>query len=186
MRGHILVIKLNDEQQARLAAGELVYPEDVEDREYELRCVDPSSCNGWTECPELVHRCEHGCNAADGPDENDPDGGECPGFKKKLPDLAIIGYPAEYTYNCWAGEEDFEFHGVMHTYQHGHGWVVPYPGCVVDAIAEMPPDDAHLYPIGEHEIEDEWDDTWCYLNFAHDPGEEPNTAGEPTYGDRRL
>lgn len=61
----------------------------------------------------------------------------------------------------WFEEEDYDFHGVTHTWRSGHGWTVPYKGCVVQ---EVDLDFGHL-PIGRYAIEDEWDDTECYLTL---------------------
>lgn len=147
---HILVISLDRDTQARLDAGEYVFPEDVESHEHSIVCPYTGGCGGWVECRQ-PHEVD-GKSASCGPEEcicdhEQPsclgeDGGEHP---------------------PWYDQEDFEFHGVMHTWRHGHGWTVPYDGCIVlyNSSYDLP----HEYelPLGEHEVDAEWDDTDCTL-----------------------
>lgn len=168
-RKHVLVIELDRIEQAKLDAGEYVLPEHPDSRAWRLICPGGDDCVGWTECRE-DHICEHGCNARDGFEENDPDGKECPGFRKKLPELAIIGYPDEWSLNCWEGKEEFEFHGVAHTYRHGWGWTMPFKGCIVAEIATDPPDGWNDRSRGEYRVDEDWfDEDACYLDFIDDP-----------------
>lgn len=59
----------------------------------------------------------------------------------------------------WEGKDVFDFHGVEHTWLDGHGWTVPFVGCVVAASdCDFPYGFSDLAP-GRYEIDDEWDDT---------------------------
>lgn len=152
--GHLLRVTIPQEVQQQADAGWCVFPEHTDQHEYEIVCpASPCPDGGWMECSQ-EHICEHGCDAREGFEENDPDGKECPGFKKKLPGLP--GEPDEYSLNCWDGEEDFEFHGVEHTYRYGHGWTVPFEGCIVIELAYELPEGFDEVPIGDHAIETDW------------------------------
>lgn len=162
---HVLVVGLEPAQQQRLDTGELVLPEHLDHHTYTIVCTDPENCHGWQECLK-EHVCEHGCNAREGFEENDPDGKECPGHRKKLPDLSAVGYPTEFSLNCWIGEEDFDFHGEGHTYRYGWGWTVRWKGCVVaDNDWELDQDRDNL-PRGSYDVDDDWDDEWCTLTVT--------------------
>lgn len=148
---HILVISLDRDTQARLDAGEYVFPEDAESHEHSIVCPYTGGCGGWIGCQQ-PHEVD-GKSASCGPedcicDDGQPsclgeDGGEHP---------------------PWYDQEDFEFHGVMHTWRHGHGWTVPYDGCIVryNSSYDLPYEYDEL-PLGEHEVDAEWDDTGCTL-----------------------
>lgn len=125
-----------------IGPDEHVYPEMVDERYYGVRCISGNGCTGWLECHEKHEF--NGLSAADGP--NDCDGTQ-----------------------PWWGVEDFEFHGVTHTWRDGHGWTVPYTGCIVQYDTFEPPLEAHQIPIGEYEVDDGWMDTSCYLEFTTDP-----------------
>lgn len=111
---------------------------------WHLDCPDSNSCSGWTECDES-HEVE-GVSAGDGPWD------------------APEGAP-------WDGEDEFDFHGVEHTWYDGHGWTVPFDGCVVrgsgcdapDALNEPDPAGGWRVPLGRWVVEDDWDDTDCNL-----------------------
>ena len=112
---------------------------------FEIECVAPDTCNGWIECGE-----PH----------------------------AVDGIDANYgPYGCdesapWFDEDEWEFHGKLHTWRHGYGWTLPYPGCVVagsggveapDDLWEETVDGEHRLKPGRWLVDDDWDDTDCYL-----------------------
>ena len=101
-----------------------------------IECPAGNGCSGWIEC-DKPHRVD-GKSAADGPDDCDE------------------GDP-------WEGQDEIEFHGVLHTWRCGWGWTAPYPGCVVQGTDYEVPDD--LYPLkpGRYVVEDDWDDCTCIL-----------------------
>lgn len=80
------------------------------------------------------------------------------------------GYdPDEKDSPAYDQTEDVMIHGVLHGYQHGFGWTVPYDGCIVaasDSIHE------HVYEIGQqhgaglHLVDTEWEDTDCTLIYV--------------------
>lgn len=108
-----------------------------EDREgFTIECADPAHCAGWIECTG-----DH--------TGYDPEDEESPAFDE------------------W---EDVEIHGVFHDWRRGYGWTVPYPGCVVAAEAVEAPDELwervdgdYLLKPGRWVVDDDWDDTSCYL-----------------------
>lgn len=153
MSQHILVIDLDSIEQAKLDAGEYVFPEHIDSRTYSIQCPDPKHCVGWMECNRR-HICKHGHSAGDGFDENSEDG-PCPGHDDD--DLP----------NCFSGDEEFQFHGEWHTYRYGWGWTVRWPGCVVaDADWDYGDVDGDRLPRGEYEVNDDWDDTSCSLELV--------------------
>lgn len=145
MRGHLLVIRLDDEHQARLDAGEHVFPEHPDDRAHGVVCLDLAKCNGWETCSRQ-HICKHG-HVCSRYDELSMDG-PCPGEQD----------------NCWSGYDEFTFHGEEHVWRGSdYGWTVRYRGCVVSSFdyeLDFCIDDL---PIGQYEVEDDWDDEWCRL-----------------------
>lgn len=63
------------------------------------------------------------------------------------------------------GDDEREFHGVNHTWRYGHGWTVPFTtGCIVTYNGDYElPNDYDELPIGEYDVDDDWDDTSCNL-----------------------
>lgn len=113
---------------------------------FTIECLAGNGCNGWIECrePHTVGKLD----ATEGPYDCDPD----------MP---------------WSDEEEWEFHGVLHEWRWGYGWTVPYPGCVVAAQGCDAPDDLWEVVDGEHRlkpgrwlVDDDWDDTDCYLTLV--------------------
>ncbi|SIH38516.1 Uncharacterised protein [Mycobacteroides abscessus subsp. abscessus] len=153
MSRHVLVVSLDSEEQARLDTGELVFPEDVERHKYSIMCPGGNGCSGWLECRE-PHEVD-GVSADCGPYRC-----ACPAGQRSQ--LGGVEEPLAPWHDC----EDFTFHGVEHTWRAGHGWTVPYPGCIVNwCDYELPAGYGEL-PLGEHEVDDDWDDTECYLTLA--------------------
>lgn len=121
---------------------------------WDVACATPDLCGGWWEClnPHEVD----GVSAADGPYDGD----------ETLP---------------WCDEDEFEFHGVLHTWRYGHGWTVPYDGCVVqtadlgDDVCEI----AREHGPGSYVVDDDWDDTDCRLGFVR-PAEPAPATDTPT------
>lgn len=62
--------------------------------------------------------------------------------------------------------EEWEFHGVLHEWN-GMTWVAPFRGC---AVAEWGDDTSTLWDDidgpGRYEVDDDWDDTECYLTVV--------------------
>ena len=148
MGTHTLVLTLDSTEQAKLDAGEYVFPEHPESRNWHIRCDDPSRCIGWNEC-RRQHICKHGHDILY--DELSPDG-PCPGHE----------------HNC-VGEDDEEtFHGEDHTHRWGWGWTVPFIGCVVAENWDGDlPCGIDSMPIGEYPVDEDWyDDTSVSLTLA--------------------
>lgn len=146
---HLLIIRLDRIEQAKLDAGEFVFPEHLDSRDYVIHCVDPSTCVGWMDC-HRQHICQHGHEIVH--DELSPDG-PCPGV---VDDNCIPYY-----------DDEAQFHGEWHTHRWGYGWTVRWPGCVVgDADWDYGDVDADRLPIGEYGVNDDWDDTWVTLALA--------------------
>jgi len=116
-------------------------PDDPGDFRYRIECQIDGGCGGWLECDE-PHEVA-GQNAEAGPDDCDP------------------AAP-------WWGSEEFEFHGVVHTWRYGgHGWTVPHSGCIVAAVDWVPPEEIEDdLPPGRYEVDDEWDDTEVSLVYC--------------------
>jgi hypothetical protein len=143
-RGHIVTIRESEDH----------HPDDPDYR-CEIECIAPEKCGGWWECME-AHEVD-GVSAADGPYAS-----VCP---------SCGGEGDEHV--PWCDRDEFEFHGVEHTWRYGYGWTVPYEGCIVQANDSGWDD---LYDIarehgpGRYLVDDDWDDTTCYLTYA---GEAP-------------
>jgi hypothetical protein len=115
-------------------------PDDPDGFRYRIECRAPKSCDGWIEC-DLVHAVG-GLSADDeGPFDCHPD-------------------------DPWFGREEFEFHGVIHTWQGEHGWTAPFEGCVVAWADWVPPEEMETLPAGRYEVEDDWDDTSVHLDYV--------------------
>lgn len=107
----------------------------------EVTCLNPLRCDGWWEC--LEDHEQDGISAADGPWESDEDA-------------------------PWLEEEEWDFHGVTHTWRYGHGWTVPYPGCVVavnDDVRDQGWWIAEEHGAGVYAVEDDWDDEFVALHY---------------------
>lgn len=114
---------------------------DEHDWDIKVTCLNPDRCDGWQECPGNHE--QDGISAADGPWEGDEDA-------------------------PWFEEEEWDFHGVAHTWRYGYGWTVPYPGCVVadnDNVREQGWEIAEEHGAGVYAVEDEWDDDYVTLNY---------------------
>ncbi|WP_280389285.1 hypothetical protein [Nocardia wallacei] len=78
-------------------------------------------------------------------------------------------------YDCspdapYEGMEEFEFHGIEHTWiDHLDGWSVPYTGCVVRDHFGMPTEAEDLLggmPPGRYPVRDHWDEDEMRLELA--------------------
>lgn len=128
-------------------------PEHTDERQWRIECPPDNGCSGWMEC-DKPHEVEGFGSAEDGPDDSE----------ETAP---------------WEGREEFEFHGVMHEWNRcGHGWTVPWPGCVVAGNEwASPPDGMDDLPSGRYPIEDDWDDTSVSLDLIHPiPGRCPSSS----------
>lgn len=112
--------------------------------DWTLECDNPDVCGGWLECPE-VHEVD-GWSADAGP------------------------HSAGTSTSCpWFGRDEFTFHGVAHTWMFGHGWTVPYPGCVVadaGSIGDEAADIFEAHGVGRFVVDDDWGDTTCWLEVV--------------------
>jgi hypothetical protein len=123
------------------------HTEEDSDYRFEITCHEPEKCNGFWECME-PHKVD-GKSAAAGP------------------------YDCSYD-DPWCDEDEFEFHGVVHTWHYGWGWTVPYPGCVVAANEHWTDDAwdiAREHGPGVHEVDDDWNDDSCILIWLRKVGE---------------
>lgn len=110
-------------------------------RDYRLECPDGNGCSGWIECGEQWH--------GDGTRSAEHGPFDCP---DDLP---------------WYDEEEYEFHGVVHTWRSGYGWTVPFTGgCIVVYGDWEPPDGVFNVKPGRYDVEDEWNETEVYLEWA--------------------
>lgn len=115
-------------------------PDDLpEVGDWHIECSDPASCDGWIEC-DGNHIANAGEDASAGP------------------------YQAR-TDQPWCDEEEFAFHGVMHTWRYGHGWTVPYDPCPVIGFSDTDLPDGIPVELGRYEVDVEWDDESCYLTY---------------------
>ena len=159
MSAHLLVIEHDGYLPGPVHPDQCIYPEHPDERSYTIVCIDPQRCVGWSECSE-PHEID-GSSASCGPYQCDrPD--DQPSCLGDEPDEGLRPRPP------WYDQEEFEFHGVVHTWRLGWGWTVPYQGCiVVDAERPSGADDT---PIGVWEIDEEWfDESSCYLEFTTSP-----------------
>lgn len=133
-------------------------PHHSDDRTWSIECPPDNGCSGWMECDQ-VHEVEGHGNAEDGPDDSE----------ESAP---------------WAEMDRFEFHGVMHEWNTwGHGWTVPWPGCVVAGSDwTEPPEGMDDLPAGRYPIEDDWDDTSVALDFVHPLPGRCTTSDKTPYG----
>lgn len=109
--------------------------------DWSIECATPDLCGGWWECRESHEVI--GLPQNDGPWNSSEDA-------------------------PWFEEEEFTFHGVEHTWRWGHGWTVPYPGCVVQTadIGDDVHEIASVHGEGVYLVEDDWDDTYCHLEVV--------------------
>lgn len=118
----------------------------------EIVCVTPETCEGWQECLE---------------DHGGADPGECPGEHPDDRDAPRSEHVP------WCDEYEFEFHGVVHTWQYGYGWTVPYQGCVVigsdewsDGVSEAADEIGHAHGEGTYEVDVDWWDESPVIHYA--------------------
>lgn len=139
MSEHILVVSRDEDYVKLLAQHREPDEQDVRDAyQVHIECPTPEHCTGWEEC-RGPHTSPDGLlDANDGPYDCEED----------VP---------------WEGQEEFEFHGELHTWCGSWGWMVPFPGCIVVAQGIEVPGDIDTERDGRWLIEDDWDDTDCYL-----------------------
>ena len=147
-RGHILtVVKSND------------FDPESPDFDFSIECLNVDECGGWTVCDEK-HEVA-GRSALCGPYECDCGGEDGPSCLGDEPGEGNHPRPP------WYDQEDFEFHGIVHEWKYGHGWAVPFKGCVVadnDYVCDSAHEIALKHGCGRHEVDDEWDDDFeCTL-----------------------
>lgn len=118
---------------------------------YRIECADPATCDGWIECGKL-HEFDGRDADTYGPYDCEPD---CP----------------------WFESEEFDFHGVVHTWRDGYGWTVPFDGCIVAYTDWDVPDEIWSGPVGRYPVDDEWDDTQCTLSIrTEDTAPQPDST----------
>lgn len=154
MTKHILTISRDEGALHRLSKYR--EPDEQDRKDYysvSIECPTPEYCAGWEECREPHTSPDGFLSAEDGPYDTDCGTGET---------------------DCvpWCGRDDFEFHGIEHTWRWGHGWTVPYDGCIVAAQDIEVPDGIDTERDSRWLIEDDWDDTDCYLVLVREIGDE--------------
>lgn len=112
-----------------------------------LSCPEGNGCSGFQECWGPGHE-------VNGKTVGDPDD----------PEVTDEDEP-------WAGAEEFEMHGAVHTWRGGWGWTLPITGCVVRFNDWEAPDHARGLPYGDYEVDVEWDEEFPIMTFTH-----PNVA----------
>jgi hypothetical protein len=139
-RGHTVTITESDD-----------HSEEYPDYDSTIDCLNPNLCGGYQECTEK-HEVD-GVSASDGPWDC-----ECPG------DHGTEGN--EGVHYPWCDEDEFEFHGILHTYRYGWNWTVPYRGCVVASadVSDDVYDIARTKGPGTYPVDDDWSDESCILN----------------------
>jgi hypothetical protein len=125
---------------------------DQPDWDWSITCSTPDRCNGWWECRE-THEVG-GLSAADGPFDCELDA-------------------------PWSELDEFDFHGVPHVWRYGYGWTVRYPGCVVQTadVSDEVWNIATSKGPGVYVVDDDWDDTTCYLTLVA-PTTHPTDQGQ--------
>jgi hypothetical protein len=125
--------------------------EDDPDWNFDITCTDPKTCNGFETCPEP--HVINGFSAGDGPYDS-----EC---------LACeYGEKSSFKHSPVCDNDEFEFHGVMHTWQSFEfGWTVPFDGCVViasrnwsDGVGESGWEIASAHGPGIYDVDVDWGD----------------------------
>ncbi|WP_087005977.1 hypothetical protein [Gulosibacter sp. 10] len=155
MTKHIITITRDEDFLKRLSQ----YREpDEHDRSnaytYSVECTVSGGCGGWQECGK-PHEVD-GVDASDGPWETP---------------CSCAYVEADHHSIPWCGEEEFEFHGVLHEWRWGYGWTVPYTGCIIRDYPPELPDGIDTERDGRWLVDDDWDDTDCYLVLVRELGE---------------
>ena len=150
MTEHIVHITRDAGKLARLAEFRPVTEQDRADQyAVHIECTVPGGCGGWEECRE-PHEVD-GVSAADGPYDTVCSCADAEATACSIP---------------WCGHDEFEFHGVLHEWRSGYGWTVDFDGCVLAAYPDFElPDGIDTTRDGKWRVEDDWDDTDCYLNL---------------------
>lgn len=141
------------------------WTEDDHEWNWSITCLAPEKCGGWQECGK-EHRLE-GVSAADGPYDNDCPGWHGPYLADDAHDKRMQAESAQHY--PWCDEDEFEFHGVLHTWRYGYGWTIPFDGCAVAANlswADEAWDIADEHGEGSHVVDDDWDDTDLTLIYV--------------------
>jgi len=141
MSEHLLTVEVD-------AAYAELHPRAYPELTWSITCINPDSCNGWSEC-DKDHEVD-GASAANGPHDAEDD-------------------------QPWAGYDEFDFHGELHKWVSYHGWTVPFKGCVVQGTDVDLPDELHPLRPGKWIVEDDWDDDICELTVVRKV-EEPGHA----------
>lgn len=113
------------------------FPDAPVEYRWSIECQNPARCGGWQECHES-HQID-GEPVNDGPWESE----------ESAP---------------WFEEDYYTFHGVEHEWRYGHGWTVPFDGCVVAENAGYTDCPVEPMRTGRWLVEDEWDDTYMSLH----------------------
>lgn len=139
MSKHILVVSRDEDYLKLLAQHRELDEQDARDAyRVNIECPTPENCTGWEECRGPHTSPDGFLDANDGPYDCEED----------VP---------------WEGYDEFEFHGEVHTWRDSWGWTVPFPGCIVAAQDIEVPEGIDTTRDGRWLIEDDWDDTDCYM-----------------------
>lgn len=149
MGRHILVVEPDEGYDSN-------DPDTWDEKKFSIICPEGNGCSGWIECTE-AHEVD-GVSANSGP----YDFPTCP---------ACVSDGSECQHVPWCDLEEFDFHGVLHTWDGSNGWTVPFTGCVVQGSDVDFSDHMHL-PPGKYVVEDDWDDTEVSLELIGELADE--------------
>lgn len=155
---HFVEVRIDEGYLARLAKYRPVTEEDRQDSYGSwLICSDPDNCTGWEECRES-HMVD-GVSASEGPYAADC---EC-------------GDGADECSVPWCGEEEFVFHGKLHEWNYGYGWVTAFDGCPAQSGYYETPDGIPMDRPGVYEVEIDWGgDEWYFTLLRDEDGTGPS------------
>lgn len=114
---------------------------------FTLECPGRPHCEGYTECRDR--------HEVDGRDADGEDPFDC------SPDAP------------WESKEQFEFHGLLHTWHDGFGWTVPFAGCPVRShpyFADQARDVLFEQMPGRYVVDDYWDEDDMSLKLVGPEG----------------
>lgn len=160
MTEHIIEISRDEAFLARLAEYRAPDEQDRRDAyQATIQCTVEGGCGGWQAC-DALHEA-NGLSAEGGPYETVCSCAETESTTCSTP---------------WCGHDEFEFHGVEHTWRWSWGWTVPYEGCPVAASDAELPDGIDTERDGRWLVDDDWDDTSCYLVLVREIGDDDDQS----------
>lgn len=134
MTKHIIHISRDEVYLSRLSEYKTVDEQDRKGHyQVEIECTVPGGCGGWEDCTE----------------DHEPGGDFGP-------------YDAEEG-APWEGKDEFEFHGVVHTWRGWWGWTIPYEGCILRISSPELPDGIDTTRDSSWIVVDDWEGEDYYL-----------------------